>query len=386
MNWSLRLPSAAPDTEAPNDRGETRAPQLAALLSCCVILWFYVLRSVGLASSNRGGGLGFILSDALLTFPLAFVAVKVSMWSARRWGTARQSMPELFARAALIAGMLALFLAVASGAHQFLDRTFGAVPIHLFHGQSRGSEGGRVGDFISTGLLDAFLGYLVALPLVFLGLASLRGKNRDGRTRPSAVHSGPCSLSARSLVPIAVASALVGGGIGASAFTLSKRVHRNAQAVQDHAQMVTRVSVETGFEVNDLRVTVQAAQWVRQPRSAAVAGPIPAKTESNPDRIYLEVRFENTGALPRSVGRGEFRMRASDGATWAPLADDFPEILLSPAETLATRLVFEVPPQAGQLAFVPTAGAAEAQIPIGDDSVGGIFGALCRALSKPWGS
>jgi hypothetical protein len=322
----------------------------------------------------------------LLTFPLAFVAIKVSLWSTLWRRTAQQSMPELFARAALIAGIFVLFLVAVSGTHEILDRTFGAVPTHVFHGQSRGSEGGRVGDFISTGLLHAFVGYLVALPLVFLGLASLRGKNRDGRTRPSAVHSGPCSLSARSLVPIVVASALVGGGIGASAFTLSKRVHRNAQAVQDHAQMVTRVSVETGFEVNDLRVTVQAAQWVRQPRSAAVAGPIPAKTESNPDRIYLEVRFENTGALPRRVGRGEFRMRASDGVTWAPLADDFPEILLSPAETLATRLIFEVPPQAGQLAFVSAEGAAEAQIPIGDDSVGGIFGALCRALSKPWGS
>jgi hypothetical protein len=295
-------------------------------------------------------------------------------------------MPESFARAALIAGILALFLAAASGTHEILDRAFGTVPAHLFHGQSRGSEGGRVGDIMSAGLLEAFLGYLVALPLVFFGLALLRGKNRDGRMRPSAVHPGPRSLSPRSLVPIAVAFALVAASIAASAFTLSKRLHRDPPAVQDHAQMVTRVPVEMGFEVNDLRVTVQAAQWVRQPRSTAVAEPIPAKTASNPDRIYLEVTFENTGALLRSVGRGEFRMRASDGATWAPLADDFPEILLSPAETLGTRLIFEVPPQAGQLAFVSTAGAAEARIPIGDDSVGGIFGALCRALAKPWGA
>ncbi len=76
-------------------------------------------------------------------------------------------------------------------------------------------------------------------------------------------------------------------------------------------------------------------------------------------------------------------MLASNGASWAPLADDFPEILLGPTEKLTTRFIFEVPPQAAQLQFVSTEGAAEARISIGDDSVGGLFGAWCRALSKP---
>ena len=386
MNRSLYLSSTTPEPEAHGARGKTRAFRLAALLSCCVILWFYGLRWAGLASSSPGVGLDHILGDALLTFPLAFVVVKVWLSSAPLRGPTRQYSPQLFARAALITGVFALLLVVVSSTHQILDRAFGAAPTHLFHGQSHGSQRGRIGDIIAAGLPDAFLGYLLALPLVLLGLSLLHGRRRCGRPTPSAVRDAPSLLSARSLVSIAIAFVVVGAGVAASAFTLSKRLHRDPQAAHGHAQMVTRVPVEMGFAINDLRVIVQAAQWVRQPHTVETVGPIPAKTASNPDRVYLEVTFENTGALLRGVGRGEFRLRASEGATWAPLADDFPDILLGPMETLTTRLVFEVPPQAGQLALVSTTGAAEARIPIDDDFVGGIFGALCRALSKPWGS
>ena len=386
MNRSLHLSSTAAEPGARSAWGKTRAFRLAALLSCCVILWFYGLRWAGLASSSPGVGLDHILGDALLTFSLAFVVVKVWLSSAPLRGPARQYTPQLFARAALIAGVFALLLVLVSSADQILDRAFGVAPTHLFHGQSRGSQHGRVGDIISAGLADAFLGYLLALPLVLLGLSLLHGGRRDGRPPPSAVRDAASLVTARSLVSIAVAFVMVGAGVAASAFTLSKRLHRDPQAAHGHAQMVTRVPVEMGFAINDLRVIVQAAQWVRQPHTVETVGPIPAKTASNPDRVYLEVTFENTGALLRSVGRGEFRLRASEGATWAPLADDFPDILLGPMETLTTRLVFEVPPQAGQLALVSTTGAAEARIPIDDDFVGGIFGALCRALSKPWGS
>jgi hypothetical protein len=275
-------------------------------------------------------------------------------------------MIALLVRAALIASIFAVFVASASCLHQVLDRAFGSAPIHVFHGRPRAPETGALGEIIFTGLRDGFLAYCVAGPLVFLGLA-----------RP---------YRARSLVPAAVALALVAASIAGSAFTLRHRLHPVPQAAGEHAQMVTLVPVEIGFEVNDLRINVQAAQWVRQPRSTATVGLIPAKAASNPDRVYLEMTFENTGALLRSVGRGEFSIRASNGATWAPLADDFPDILLSPAETLTTTLIFEMPPQAGQLTLVSRAGGAETRVPIGDDFAGGIFGALCRALSKPWGS
>jgi len=104
------------------------------------------------------------------------------------------------------------------------------------------------------------------------------------------------------------------------------------------------------------------------------------------DRIYVEVTLENTGDRLRGVGRGVFRVVAPDGAGWGPLADDFPEILLGPRETLTTRLIFEVPPQATQLAFMSTAGPAAKRIPIGDESIGGLLGTLCRALVKSWGT
>jgi hypothetical protein len=51
MVRGLRLPSAAPNPEAVNNRGETGIPQLAALLSLGVISCFYVLRAVGLVST-----------------------------------------------------------------------------------------------------------------------------------------------------------------------------------------------------------------------------------------------------------------------------------------------------------------------------------------------
>lgn len=149
--------------------------------------------------------------------------------------------------------------------------------------------------------------------------------------------------------------------------------------------MVTNIPVGDGFDINDVRVTVRSAQWVRQPRggdlSAYGAG---SGRAGNPDRIYLEVTLENIAASLRSVGRGEFGLRAPNGGSWAPLADDFPDILLAPGEKLTTRFIFELPPQASQLQLVPMGGAGEIHIPIGDDAVGGLFGALCRVLSKPW--
>jgi hypothetical protein len=365
MLRKLCLPPAALDPEAPSDRGTLNVPLLAAFLSCCVVLWFYVLRSVEPAISSRGGGLGLFLSDALLTFPLAFVAANAWLWATQKGATAQQFVIVTLARVALIAVIFAVFVASASCLHQLLDRAFGGAPTHVFHGRPRGPETGWLGKITYTGLLDGLFAYFVAAPLVFLSLA------RPGR--------------ARSLVLAAVAVALVAASVAASAFTLGNRL-RPVEHAGKHAQMVTRVPVEIGFEVNDFRVTVQTAQWVRQPRSTATVGLVPAKIASNPDLVYLDMTFENTGASLRSVGRGEFSIRASNGATWAPLADDFPDILLSPAETLTTRLIFEIPPQAGQLVLVSRAGGGETRVPIGDDFVGGIFGALCRALSKSWGS
>ncbi len=384
MTRSLRLPSAAPDPKATGKRGETRTPQLAALLSLGVISCFYGLRAVGLVRTGWAVSLGHLVSDALLTFPLAFAAVSVGQWLAQRWGIAGQSVPG----AALIAGIFALFLAAASGPHQVLDRAFGATPTHAFHGQSRAAESDRAGDIASIGLRgvrDATLGYLVALALMFLGLALLSANNRDGPTNADCDRRTQAPR-AGSVVPTAIALALAAAGVAGLTLTSDKPMHRDRQGLDEHAQMVTSIPVGNGFEVNGVHVTVQSAQWVRQPPPAVERISAPRArndTTGASDRIYLEVTLENVATALRSVGRGEFRMLASNGASWAPLADDFPEILLGPTEKLTTRFIFEVPPQAAQLQFVSTEGAAEARISIGDDSVGGLFGAWCRALSKP---
>jgi hypothetical protein len=171
MLRNLCLPSAALDPEAPSDQGKINVPRLAAFLSCCVALWFYILRSLGPATSGRGGGLGVFLGDALVTFPLAFVAAKAWLWSTRRRGTAQQSMIVLLMRAALMASICAVFLVSASCLHQVLDRAFGGAPTHVFHGRPRGTETGGLGEIIFPSLLDGLLAYFVAGPLVFLGLA-----------------------------------------------------------------------------------------------------------------------------------------------------------------------------------------------------------------------
>ena len=390
MIRSLRLPSAAPDLKATDNRGETRAPQLAAFLSLGVISCFYVLRAVGLISTSWAASLGHLLSDVLLTFPLAFAAVTVGQWLARRLGIAEGSASGLFARAALIAGIFALFLAAASGPHQVLDRAFGTTPTHAFHGQSRSVESDWAVGTASIGLRgirEAILGYLVALPLMFLGLALLSGKNRDGPTNAERPDSCAQAARAGSGVPTAIALAVTAAGVAGLTLTSDKPIHRDRQGLVEHAQMVTSIPVGIGFAVDGVHVTVQSAQWVRRPPPAVepIAAPRARNdTAGASDRIYLEVTLENLAASLRSVGRGEFRMLAANGASWAPLADDFPDILLGPAEKLTTRFVFEVPPQTAQLEFVPTDGAAEARIPVGDDIVGGLFGEVCRALSKPW--
>jgi hypothetical protein len=268
MIRSLRFPSAAPNPQATGNRRETRAPRLAALLSLGVISCFYGLRAVGLVSTSWAVSLGHLVSDALLTLPLAFAAVSVGQWLAQRLGIAKQSAPGLFARAALIAGIFALFLASASGPHQVLDRAFGATPTHAFHGQPRAVEAGRAGDIASIGLRgvrEATLGYLAALPLMFLGLALLSGKNRDGPTSADCPDCRAQALSAGSVVPTAIALAVAAAGVAGLTLTSDKPMRRDRQGLIEHAQMVTSIPVGIGFEVNGVHVTVQPNGCVSLP-------------------------------------------------------------------------------------------------------------------------
>jgi hypothetical protein len=163
--------------------------------------------------------------------------------------------------------MFALFLAAASGLHQVLDRAFGTTPTHAFHGQPRSVESDWAVDTASIGLRgirEAILGYLVALPLMLLGLALLSGKNRDGPT--NAERPASCAQAARagSVVPTAIALAVTAAGVAGLTLTSDKPIHRERQGLVEHAQMVTSIPVGIGFAVDGVHVTVQSAQWVRR--------------------------------------------------------------------------------------------------------------------------
>jgi hypothetical protein len=328
------------------------------------------------------------LGNALLIFPLALIAVRAGLSASRRLTIAGQSVPGLLTRAALVAGILALFLFCVSGPRQTLQHAFGASPTHVFHGQPRDLRN-RAEAIISSGLRDASLGYLAALPLTFLGLVLLFRRGYDGPPIANVPHDQRRAHHPRMMVvSTGIALAAVAAGAAGSIINLTKGTSLDAQGALEHTHVTTQIPVDDGFTVEDLRVTVHSAQWLRQPRPLEPVAPahVAAAIGNAVDRIYLEVTFKNTGDRLRSIGRGEFRIGAPDGAGWAPLADDFPEILLGPAETLTTRLIFEVPPQATQLDFMSTARPAEKRVPIGDDSIDGLLGTLCRALVKTWGT
>jgi hypothetical protein len=370
------------------DVSRARIFGLAGLLGIGALCWFFILREAGLIAGNRVASPRRFFSDAVLIFPLAFAAATIGQRLSQRWRICSQSVSGLFVRSGLIAGIFALFLAAASWPHQIFQRAYGAAPTHLFHGQSRTALSSGPEDITAAGLRglqEALLGYVAALPIMFLGLAVLSASNKGIQTNANDPDRRAQAFAGRSVILTAIVLSTATAGAAGLTLIYAPQIHTAPRGFPDHAPMVTNIPVGDGFDINDVRVTVRSAQWVRQPRegdpSAYDAAPGRA---GNPDRIYLEVTLENIAASSRSVGRAEFGLRAPTGRSWSPLADDFPDILLAPSEKLTTRFIFELPPQASQLQLVPMDGAGEVHIPIGDDALGGLFGAMCRALSKPW--
>jgi hypothetical protein len=345
---------------------------MAALLSVGVATWLHGLHAVGLIGATWAGGAAHVVRDGLLNFPLAVAAVAAGDWSAERWDKGGSSTRGLLAEAALTTLVFTLLLVLAARPHQLVDRALdGAAHAHAHHGYVRAADAGRapgVAGALQQGLCDALLGAAVSLPLMFLGLTLRPGKGQDR----------PAALVVAATVALPVLTVVVVGFGLASPVGLHKERHQ----LGAHAPLVTSVTAGTAVEATDLRVTVRSAKWVRQPRGAEPDRAAPTATDL--DRIYLEVEIENLMPSTREVGRGEFLMRARDGTTWAPLADDFPPVPLGPGETFTTWLVFELPPETAHLDLVVSAGADRPHIPIEDDWLGGIFGALCRALSKSW--
>jgi hypothetical protein len=357
----------------------------AAVLGFGVTLWLYGLHAAGLTGGDLwSGSYAHIIRDCALAFPMAFLAVRIGARLAERWRLATPSSAALTA----IAFLLVLLLAAVP--HTLLDRAFeGTTHAHAFHGEPRTRSFDGAGWMMRVALqgsVDALRGYIAALPLMLLSLAVLPGRNQNSRVGTDTAPARARSTSAKFMLSATMAWAVIGVAAAALSFVSGQDVHHNRQGALAHAPLVTDVTVARVIDADELRVSLERAKWVRQTRPTELrrraygsADPI-----GGSDRIYPEVTIENQGSVPLSLGRAEFRMLAQDGNVWAPLADDFPAILLSPGEKLGTSLVFELPLDAAHLELVSSAGSAEARIPIADDGLGGLFSALCRALSKSW--
>jgi DNA-binding beta-propeller fold protein YncE len=178
---------------------------LASLLAFGVIGWEHAYHSVvlGVAENHGAGGhLGHVFRDALLAFPIAFIATGVGLQLGRRFGPA--------VRAGLVSAIFGVLLVPSVRLHEAID---GALSAGGAHGnQHHHVHEGQGGLEASTGFLgslvhgvrDAAVGELAAVPLALFGLFLLERRTRGRRVLPRPV-----------LVGAAVAlSAFVFGGVG----------------------------------------------------------------------------------------------------------------------------------------------------------------------------
>jgi hypothetical protein len=359
----------------------------AICLSFGVTLWLQWLHTAGLSLSPGGqpSDLAHVIRNGLLAFPLALVAVIVSAWWAERWKLTASTPWALLRQAALIAIVFAVLLALAAGPQILLDRVLdGSARPPAAHGQPRAAApDGAGGVLLLTleGLRKGLLAYIAAWPLAFLTLILLPAQSNAGCAGVENARSPARIIPGKWIMPTGIALAMLGVGVFALGVAAGNTPHWNERL--GHAPMVTDVPIGVSAGADDMRVTVHTAKWVRQSPQAQRVDPtvVEAKFTAEPDRVYVDIALENLGPALRNIGRAEFRLAAKDGRSWAPLANDFPDLLLTPEEKLNTRLIFEIPPQAAQLEItVPGA----APIAIADDSLGGVFAALCRALPRPW--
>jgi hypothetical protein len=181
----------------------------------------------------------------------------------------------------------------------------------------------------------------------------------------------------RLIIPAAITLVLLGSGV--SVLLLKEaRMRGEHPGLLSHAALVSEILIRADVSIGDLRFTLRSAKWVHQ------ASPGPVK--DGRDRLYLDVAFQNQAASPRAVGRAEFSLVGQNGASRLPLAAELPPIALAPGERLSTTLAFDEPPPAAHLEFARGPTADKARLSIPDDPLGGLFGALCRAVARPWRS
>jgi hypothetical protein len=342
--------------------------ELASLLTLGVIPWLYAVHAVVLGEADTWAGhIAHAIRDSLLAFPLTVLAVGVGGWIARRWGIGRDSALDRLGQAALITLAFALCLAPSVGVHEYLDRWLdgGATKAFQGHGFRSDLEGASdVLGLILHSLRDTLMGLAAAFPVTLLGLTLMPGRQSSRRMvggLPSANWASPARLA------IPTVGALVVLGMGVTALTLTLRGEADpGHTLAAHPVLVTSIPTSAVAEVGGLRITTLSAKWVSQVPEGrkGIAQPVSLTPGELPDRLYLEFTVRNIGDQTRTFGRREVRLLAPSGTAWAPLADDFPDILLGPRDSLTTMLIFEVPAPEPGLRIAWARGRQEVRVPI----------------------
>ena len=186
---------------------------LASLLAFGVIGWEHAYHSVVLGAAEDHGALrhlGHVLRDALLAFPIAFIAAGVGLQLGRRFG------PTV--RAGLISAIFGVLIVPAVRVHEAIDGALsaGGADGHQHHDHAHEGQAGLEASagFLGTlvhGVRDAAVGELAAVPLALFGLFLLERRTRSRRAlrRPRLVLVG---------TTVALA-AFVFGGIGLASDT-----------------------------------------------------------------------------------------------------------------------------------------------------------------------
>jgi hypothetical protein len=359
-----------------------RVIALALLLTLGALAWLGGLHAANLAVTHTWAfSLSHFAKDALLVFPLALIAIAAAARLADRWGLSEASITGLLVSAALIAAAFSLLLAPVLGLHHALARVLDSgAGAHSFHGiEPPGSSGviSRLLWSLLEGLHDALFVYAAAAPGVLAALVTLAAIRR-GRWAART----PCVRARGTL-----RRTILVCGLGLILFVatlagVNLALTRDQDLHGAHGFVTASVPVGVEARVDDLRLAVQSAQWVRQPREAGPTSPAPVGAPSRPplpERLYLDVRLKNVGRAPRHIGRGDFRLHGPD-RSWGPLADDFPDFVLAPQEQLHTRLIFEVAQKPVDLEFGWRGQAPKVRIPLIDDVPAGFFQGICRGL------
>jgi len=381
MSHEVRIvASSNPTAVAADGRAivrSTGAVALSLLLTLCAIGWLRGLQAIGLTVTDTWAySPSHIAKDAALIFPIGLLAIAAGAWLADRWDL-QPTFTGLVASAALIAAAFALLLVPVLGLHHYVAHALdSSEPGHAFHGLIRTARLGVLGRLLWNlleGLHDALFAYAVTVPSVLLGLMVLTAMARR-HSAPPAHRSGARGTLRRAMVTSGGVLCVYAAAVAGVSFALTgdETVHH-----AEHGSLAATVPVGVEAKVGSVRVAVQSATWLRQPRATqqlAATG-----VRAVPDRVYLDVRIKNVGTISRRIGRRDFRLRGPDGS-WGPLADDFPDFVLAPHEQLHTRLIFEVPRRPVELEFAWDDATPRVHVPLADDVPPGFFQAICRGI------